>query len=166
MTDLPDENTDIKDTDIVFDCPHCGKSLAIDYRGAGLAIPCTDCGNPVEVPIPSGMDISDLDDSEEDKEIRILNLRRIIAQSEARIAELESELESVYERRETLEKLRSENMYRFGRITEKVDEIQSAMKTVNAALDVIMDAAIKAEESAPPPAEPEKDKTAGNGRNS
>lgn len=55
------EEAEIRDTDIVFDCPHCGKNLVIDYRGAGLQINCSDCGNSVLVPIPDGMDISDLD---------------------------------------------------------------------------------------------------------
>ena len=35
-----EEGTIIRDTDIVFDCPHCGHNLAIDYRGAGLQIEC------------------------------------------------------------------------------------------------------------------------------
>ena len=29
------DDADIRDTDNVFDCPHCGKNLVIDYRGAG-----------------------------------------------------------------------------------------------------------------------------------
>ena len=35
-----DDSSDaqINDTDIVFDCPHCGHNLCIDYRGAGLQI--------------------------------------------------------------------------------------------------------------------------------
>ena len=28
------DEAEIRDTDIVFDCPHCGKNLVIDYRGA------------------------------------------------------------------------------------------------------------------------------------
>lgn len=52
---------EIRDTDIVFDCPYCGKSLVIDYRGAGLQIPCSDCGKSVLVPIPEGMELNDLD---------------------------------------------------------------------------------------------------------
>lgn len=52
---------EIGDTDIVFDCPKCGKSLVIDYRGAGLQITCTDCGAEVLVPIPDGMELGDLD---------------------------------------------------------------------------------------------------------
>ena len=58
------ENTDeaeIRDTDIVFDCPHCGKNLVIDYRGAGLQINCSECGESVLVPIPDGMELGDLD---------------------------------------------------------------------------------------------------------
>ena len=45
----------------MFDCPHCGKNLVIDYRGAGLQISCTDCGKDVLVPIPDGMELGDLD---------------------------------------------------------------------------------------------------------
>ena len=55
------EEADIRDTDIVFDCPHCGKNLVIDYRGAGLQISCSECGETVLVPIPDGMELNDLD---------------------------------------------------------------------------------------------------------
>ena len=55
------DEADIRDTDIVFDCPHCGKNLVIDYRGAGLQINCTQCGERVLVPIPEGMELHDLD---------------------------------------------------------------------------------------------------------
>ena len=51
----------ILDTDIVFDCTFCGKSLAIDYRAAGLSVPCSDCGKLVAIPIPDGMELTDLD---------------------------------------------------------------------------------------------------------
>ena len=52
---------EIRDTDIQFDCPQCGKSLVIDYRGAGLEIACSQCGASVLVPIPDGMELTDLD---------------------------------------------------------------------------------------------------------
>ena len=32
---------DVPSTDIVFECPHCGKSLSIDPRGAGLVLDVT-----------------------------------------------------------------------------------------------------------------------------
>jgi len=56
-----DAGAEIGDTDIVFDCPHCGKNLVIDYRGAGLQINCSECGESVLVPIPEGMELNDLD---------------------------------------------------------------------------------------------------------
>jgi predicted RNA-binding Zn-ribbon protein involved in translation (DUF1610 family) len=55
------DDVEIRDTDIVFDCPHCGKNLVIDYRGAGLQIKCSECGEGVLVPIPDGMHLTDLD---------------------------------------------------------------------------------------------------------
>ncbi|MBO7721342.1 MAG: hypothetical protein J6T01_02955 [Kiritimatiellae bacterium] len=55
------DEAEIRDTDIVFDCPHCGKNLVIDYRGAGLQINCSECGETVLVPIPDGMELHDLD---------------------------------------------------------------------------------------------------------
>jgi predicted RNA-binding Zn-ribbon protein involved in translation (DUF1610 family) len=35
---------------IIFDCPHCGKSLEIDARGAGYTVTCPGCLNEVQVP--------------------------------------------------------------------------------------------------------------------
>ncbi len=61
MSQEIESNAEIRDTDIVFDCPHCGKSLVIDYRGAGLQIDCSSCGKSVLVPIPDGMELTDLD---------------------------------------------------------------------------------------------------------
>ena len=37
--------------DIVFNCPACGKSLAIDERAAGQAVQCTDCKQSITVPL-------------------------------------------------------------------------------------------------------------------
>lgn len=55
------DDPEIRETDIAFDCPHCGKGLVIDYRGAGLQIDCSGCGESVLVPIPEGMELRDLD---------------------------------------------------------------------------------------------------------
>ena len=48
MAEIEDnaQETEIRDTDIAFDCPHCGKNLVIDYRGAGLEIKCSACVQP------------------------------------------------------------------------------------------------------------------------
>jgi len=135
-----DEATDIKETDIVFDCPHCGKSLAIDYRGAGLTIPCTDCGNHVEVPIPEGMDIADIDSSDEEKEIRILNLRRSLAATESHLSDLKEELESTNHRREALERIRKEKLERERLVKENLATVQRSLESLSSAVQAIADA--------------------------
>ena len=141
MSEMPQDGAEIKDTDIVFDCPHCGKSLAIDYRGAGLMIPCTDCGKNVQVPIPGGMEITDVDISDEEKEARIVNLRRSITASEMRIKQLEAEVEELTVRRDQLEKVRAENMFRFGTILEKTGSIQKSLEEIAVALHRISESA-------------------------
>ena len=40
-------------TDILFQCPKCDKSLAVDERGAGRWINCPDCGNAITIPQPN-----------------------------------------------------------------------------------------------------------------
>lgn len=127
MTEEILETTEIKDTDIVFDCPHCSKSLAIDYRGAGLTIPCTDCGNYVEVPIPEGMDIADIDSSAEEQEVRILNLRRSLSSAESRIAQLEEELMAMMSRREQLEDARTNNLGSLKTIRENAQKVKDGL---------------------------------------
>jgi predicted RNA-binding Zn-ribbon protein involved in translation (DUF1610 family) len=41
---------ELQPTDIIFECPQCGKSLAIDVRGAGYLVKCPDCGTQLQVP--------------------------------------------------------------------------------------------------------------------
>jgi transcription elongation factor Elf1 len=132
------ETTEIKDTDIVFDCPHCSKSLAIDYRGAGLTIPCTDCGNYVEVPIPEGMDIADLDSTSEEQEVRILNLRRSLTSAESRIAQLEEELMAMMSRREQLEDARTNNLGSLKSIRENAQKIKDGLSQMTEAVNAIL----------------------------
>lgn len=45
--------TDVQATDVIFECPQCGKSLAIDQRGIGLVVTCPDCQTEVQVPTPA-----------------------------------------------------------------------------------------------------------------
>ena len=95
-TDMDVENQDvqIQDTDIVFDCPHCGHNLCIDYRGAGLQINCSECGEPVLVPIPDGMKISDLDLDSGELLKQLFATRRHLQRAEARAEALEMKLEA------------------------------------------------------------------------
>ncbi len=85
----------IQDTDIVFDCPHCGHNLCIDYRGAGLQINCSECDEPVLVPIPDGMKISDLDLDSAELLKQLFATRRLLQRAEARAEALEIKLGDV-----------------------------------------------------------------------
>ena len=93
--DEEDVETVIQDTDIVFDCPHCGHNLAIDYRGAGLQINCTNCGEAVLVPIPTGMDISDLDLEPGEILKQLFATRRLLQKAEKRADRLQARLDRI-----------------------------------------------------------------------
>ena len=87
-----EDGAEINDTDIVFDCPHCGHNLCIDYRGAGLQINCTECGEAVLVPIPDGMNISDLDLEPGEILKQLFATRRNLQKAEAQAAEFAQKL--------------------------------------------------------------------------
>jgi transcription elongation factor Elf1 len=149
MAEQPEEAAEIKDTDIVFDCPHCGKSLAIDYRGAGLTIQCTDCERDVVVPIPEGMELNDIDSSDEEQEIRIINLRRALVAAEAQINGLEEEVALLRARSDGLSHIESEAADRDTGILEAVGSIQKAAAEIYRAVDRISDLAREGAKSAP-----------------
>ena len=100
-----ESGTEIRDTDIVFDCPHCGHNLAIDYRGAGLQIACVNCGESVLVPIPDGMKIDDLDIEPGEILKQLFQTRRLLQKTERRVEELEAELAKARVRRDTVQAL-------------------------------------------------------------
>lgn len=91
------EEAEIRDTDIVFDCPHCGKNLVIDYRGAGLQINCSECGESVLVPIPDGMELNDLDLDPGEILKQLFATRRNYQKAELRIQSLKARLVQLQE---------------------------------------------------------------------
>lgn len=123
----PDEEETIRDTDIVFDCPHCGHSLVIDNRGAGLVISCVNCGNEVQVPIPEGMDISDLDQEPENLQLQLRTLRTALLKAESRERELQKLVAALTERRSTLEKARSAQLRRLADLRVTCERVQQQL---------------------------------------
>ena len=91
------EEAEIRDTDIVFDCPHCGKNLVIDYRGAGLQINCSECGEPALVPIPDGMELNDLDLDPGEILKQLFATRRNYQKAELKIQSLKQRLVQLQE---------------------------------------------------------------------
>jgi len=143
MATTSNDPNEIRQSDIVFDCPFCEKSLAIDCRGAGLTISCPDCDNRIQVPIPEGMEVSDIDSSNEEQEVRIIHMREILATSQNRIVELEGELEDLNKRRETLEKQRAESAVRFDVIGREVEVIQRSLVRIAEVLESAAESARK-----------------------
>ena len=86
------DGAEIRDTDIMFDCPRCGKSLVIDYRGAGLEINCSQCGASVLVPIPDGMQLTDLDLDPGEILKQLFATRRNYQRAELRVQALKARL--------------------------------------------------------------------------
>ncbi|MGN0852101.1 MAG: hypothetical protein ACI4Q3_01845 [Kiritimatiellia bacterium] len=97
--------TEIRDTDIVFDCPHCGHNLAIDYRGAGLQIDCVNCGESVLVPIPAGMQIEDLDQDPGEILKQLFATRRNLQKVEQHAADLAERLRAMTLKRDALQSM-------------------------------------------------------------
>jgi predicted RNA-binding Zn-ribbon protein involved in translation (DUF1610 family) len=120
--------------EIVFDCPHCGKSLAIDARGAGLMIKCPECQQDVQVPgvplaerpVDAGQPVA--------QPVNPAALSEALSASHAKIERLVASLEEVRERRRYLEKVRSDNMARFELISKDLVTIQNAMDRIVAIL--------------------------------
>lgn len=116
--------------DIVFDCPHCGKSLAIDRRGAGLTIRCPDCLQYVQVP---GVSLAEREAEAGQSETQTANpaaFSEALGTSRKKIDQLLADLEEIRERRRYLEKVRSDNLARFDLIGKDLAIIQNAMDRI------------------------------------
>jgi len=101
---------EIRDTDIVFDCPHCGKNLVIDYRGAGLQINCSDCGESVLVPIPEGMELNDLDLDAGEVLKQLFATRKNFQKAELEIQALKSRLVQLQEALSVMQEVVAEGL--------------------------------------------------------
>ena len=82
MDDNEIQDVEIMPTDIVFDCPNCNHNLVVDYRAAGLQVPCSQCGTIIQVPIPDGMHLEDLDCDPGELLQQLLQTRRMLVKAE------------------------------------------------------------------------------------
>ena len=135
------ETEEILETDIVFECPHCLKSMAIDYHGAGLTIPCTDCKELVEVPIPDGMDMSDLDSSESDLEVRLINLRKILKVTEGKITNLQNSNDELLSKNAQLERQKDVYLSKITPLMQRLDVLFENLSEVIEIMNIIVGSA-------------------------
>ena len=132
--DMDGEDLDITPSDIVFECANCGHVIVIDYRGAGLMIRCPECNEAVEVPIPGGMNVSDLDKSPEELFGLVLQARRSLGKAEQRVAELEATVASLIERRASLEQSRAFMLRRNAEISAACQNLSRLLHEASAAI--------------------------------
>lgn len=135
MSNSDENREELGKNDIVFDCPHCGKNLAIDYRGAGLAIHCPACSKEIEVPIPEGVDITDIDrlGVVEVKEAGdLLGTAETMAMPESpeQIRKLMTELDELRFRRRYLERQRANAIKGFQAMESQVIALRTALDQI------------------------------------
>ena len=104
------DEEEIRDTDIAFDCPHCGKNLVIDYRGAGLQINCSASGESVLEPIPDGMELHDLDLDSGEILKQLFATRRNYQKAELKIQSLKARLAQLQETRGVMQEVIAEGL--------------------------------------------------------
>jgi DNA-directed RNA polymerase subunit RPC12/RpoP len=129
----------LSERDIVFDCPACGKSLAIDEEGAGLVVVCPKCGTRMRVPIPERLraeaaspgltSTADYTTAVESSAPETETLRE-------RVGRLEVTMDEVQKRKRHLEKFRIDCMIRMERLHDEMGLIQAALDRMT---DVLQD---------------------------
>jgi hypothetical protein len=131
---IDDAGDQIRPTDILFNCPHCGHNLCIDCRGAGLMTNCTECNKELLIPIPEGMGVDDIDLSRDQTIGQLLYTRRRLARAEQRIAELEEIVASLKERRSVMEKSRMTTLHHYADLTGLCQTLQRSQGETSAIL--------------------------------
>ncbi len=128
--------SEIREGDILFECPYCGKSMAIEAAGSGLMVPCANCGRAVQVPIPDSATPeapvaagprAEAGGGEEPQGV-IRQLDAALAVANEQVDRLVAEKEALQERRAFLEQVRAGH-------TERLDRIAAELTTVQDALD-------------------------------
>lgn len=112
------QGDEIQAGDIVFECPHCGKSLAIEAAGAGMEVPCTDCGQLVRVPVP------ETELTPEEAEDAIAELDAALNSSADELVRLREENEMLRERKAYLEHVSAINGERLSKMAGLLDGVQ------------------------------------------
>ena len=138
-----DDISEIREGDILFDCPYCGKSMAIEAAGAGLMVPCAGCGRAVQIPIPDSetpeapVPAAPLPRPDDDPREVIRQLDSALGMANQQIDQLMGEKEALQERRAFLEQLRIANGLRYEQIAAELARVQEAL---DRAVEMLKDA--------------------------
>ncbi|MDO9542827.1 MAG: hypothetical protein Q7J98_10960 [Kiritimatiellia bacterium] len=146
MNHAESKNPTLSGRDILFECGQCGKSLSIDCRGAGLNIPCPHCDSELEVPIPEGFDLAELDkeisaavvaDDDLTATMPAPDTEAVSSDESEQINKLQSELEAFRAQRRYLEQQRANMLKTIKTVTREVGEFHKALDDLASMLDTL-----------------------------
>jgi len=118
---------DFTEDDLIFECPFCEKSMAIDKRGMGLTIQCPECEGLVKVPTVS-------ESSDEDPHtlsMPVEGLADALEHHREELQALKEKLSSVETVREKLEQQTKDHEEKLTRLRREFGSIQSALDQVS-----------------------------------
>jgi transcription elongation factor Elf1 len=135
MDDNAQSKARIEGNDIIFNCEHCGHSLAIDIKGAGLKQRCPECGEEIIVPIPEGIELSDIDSHLDDSSLVSEEEEANAEENSEEISALLTELEELRFRAQFLEKKQKEYHIALQNLSSQIESIREALKEMDDVLD-------------------------------
>jgi len=127
MTEPETKSEDFTDEDIIFECPFCSKSMAIDKRGMGLTINCPECDGLVRVPTVSESSGDDPDSVT----MPVEGLADALEESRSELDDLKEKISEVEQMRLKLEKQAHQHEEKLTQLRREFGNIQSALDQVS-----------------------------------
>jgi len=124
------ENTGISERDVVFECPSCAKSLAIDRRGAGLTISCPQCSEPVRVPMPQDELVQHPPTDHSEEFADATELQSDLDASQKKIQELTDSLNRLASEQEKMQTQRDAQQNVIAKLRHEFSSIQMALDNI------------------------------------
>ncbi|MDF3127690.1 hypothetical protein P0Y35_00630 [Kiritimatiellaeota bacterium B1221] len=126
MNEQTNEKVEFTDDDIIFECPFCSKSMAIDKRGMGLTINCPQCSGMVRVPTVS----ESTDSQPHSVNMPVDGLADALDESRDEIDDLKQKISSLESLREQLEVKSSAQDQKLTSLRREFGNIQSALDQI------------------------------------
>ncbi len=127
MNEPTNDKVEFTDDDIIFECPFCTKSMAIDKRGMGLTINCPQCNGMVRVPTVS----ESTDSTPHSVNMPVDGLADALDESRDEIDDLKQKISSLESLREQLEVKSSAQDQKLTSLRREFGNIQSALDQIS-----------------------------------
>ena len=127
----PKTDPEFHEDDIFFECPHCGKSMAIERHGMGLTIQCPSCGGLVKVPKISEDPVAAADAVA----LPPAALSSVLEENQTHIEQLQAQIAALSEVKTALESMQTEQEKQLMALETDFLEIQQAVNQLAALLE-------------------------------